>query len=80
MLEFFTLISTILLICFAYSIHGDFAEKHLPTSKNAGLPLPPKPTTLQEANAQKGYFPVSWRIIGGGVPLSQEPSEIISPP
>ncbi|KAJ8691381.1 hypothetical protein PTI98_010964 [Pleurotus ostreatus] len=57
-------------------IHGDsdFAEKQLPTAKSAGLPLPPKPTTLQEANAQKGYFPVSWRIIGGGVPLSQDPS------
>jgi hypothetical protein len=29
--------------------------------------LPPKPTSIYEENRKNGYFPISWRVIGGGV-------------
>jgi hypothetical protein len=31
--------------------------------------LPPKPVSVNEENRKKGYFPISWRVIGGGVTL-----------
>lgn len=48
------------------SIH----EEPLPTTtQNLKAPpgLPPKPTSQQEENRKRNYFPVSWRVIGGGV-------------
>jgi hypothetical protein len=35
--------------------------------------LPPKPISQQEENRKRNYFPVSWRVIGGGV-LIGDPS------
>ncbi|KAJ7643892.1 hypothetical protein FB45DRAFT_283274 [Roridomyces roridus] len=32
--------------------------------------LPTKPVTQKEENMRKGFFPISWRVIGGGVRLS----------
>ncbi|KAJ7625288.1 hypothetical protein DFH06DRAFT_1481330 [Mycena polygramma] len=32
--------------------------------------LPTKPLSAKEENTRKGYFPISWRVIGGGVLLS----------
>ncbi|KAJ7143492.1 hypothetical protein C8R43DRAFT_567320 [Mycena crocata] len=32
--------------------------------------LPSKPSSTKEENTRKGYFPISWRVIGGGVLLS----------
>jgi hypothetical protein len=29
--------------------------------------LPPKPLSVLEDNRKKGFFPISWRVIGGGV-------------
>jgi hypothetical protein len=29
--------------------------------------LPPKPVSVLEENHKKGFFPISWRVIGGGV-------------
>ncbi|KAJ7078648.1 hypothetical protein C8R44DRAFT_95658 [Mycena epipterygia] len=29
--------------------------------------LPSKPLSAKEENSRKGYFPISWRVIGGGV-------------
>ncbi|KAJ7867972.1 hypothetical protein B0H13DRAFT_2064838 [Mycena leptocephala] len=42
--------------------------------------LPSKPLSAKEENTRKGYFPISWRVIGGGVLLSgakdkSEPSD-----
>ena len=48
------------------SIH----EEPLPTTtQNLKAPpgLPPKPTSQQEENRKRNFFPVSWRVIGGGV-------------
>ncbi|KAJ6549497.1 hypothetical protein B0H10DRAFT_1288428 [Mycena sp. CBHHK59/15] len=32
--------------------------------------LPSKPLSAKEENSRKGFFPISWRVIGGGVLLS----------
>ncbi|KAJ7145254.1 hypothetical protein C8R46DRAFT_556444 [Mycena filopes] len=32
--------------------------------------LPSRPLSTKEENSRKGYFPISWRVIGGGVLLS----------
>jgi hypothetical protein len=29
--------------------------------------LPQKPISIQEENKKKGFYPISWRVIGGGV-------------
>ncbi|KAJ6508399.1 hypothetical protein C8R45DRAFT_1089578 [Mycena sanguinolenta] len=31
--------------------------------------LPSKPLSTREENSRRGYFPISWRVIGGGVTL-----------
>ncbi|KAJ7758109.1 hypothetical protein DFH07DRAFT_818688 [Mycena maculata] len=36
--------------------------------------LPSKPLSSKEQNIRKGYFPISWRVIGGGVRLSSAPT------
>lgn len=41
-----------------------------------GLPL--KPVTLAEENKKRNYFPISWRVIGGGV-LIGDPKSCASP-
>src|SRR5215471_1792004 len=44
------------------------ARDRVETAK-AQVDLPSKPLSVQEENRKKGYFPISWRVIGGGVPL-----------
>jgi len=34
--------------------------------------LPTKPLSIQEENKKKGFFPISWRVIGGGVMIGRE--------
>ncbi|KAG6836701.1 hypothetical protein H0H93_004677 [Arthromyces matolae] len=34
--------------------------------------LPPKPLTAAEENKKKNFFPISWRVIGGGVLMGSE--------
>ncbi|KAH0585947.1 hypothetical protein H2248_007233 [Termitomyces sp. 'cryptogamus'] len=45
--------------------------------------LPPKPLTLAEENKKKNFFPIPWRVIGGGVLMGSEPKastmELTSP-
>jgi len=66
-------------VCKYFSIHGNcpngnectfIHEEPLPTTTQilrAPPGLPPKPTSQQEENRKRNYFPVSWRVIGGGV-------------
>ncbi|KAJ8518385.1 hypothetical protein ONZ45_g4519 [Pleurotus djamor] len=58
-------------------IHATYAEgkiKQVVPPKSPTIPLPSKPISSLEAHHQKGFYPVGWRVIGGGVPLSQENS------
>ncbi|KAJ7486165.1 hypothetical protein B0H11DRAFT_1141315 [Mycena galericulata] len=60
-------------------IHAEPAKSdEVPLSESAKLQhdLPSKPVSTKEENTRKGYFPISWRVIGGGVRLSgaQDPS------
>ncbi|KAH8822543.1 hypothetical protein DL96DRAFT_294289 [Flagelloscypha sp. PMI_526] len=57
-------------------VHGDEAETILPRPA-VGHGVPSKPVSVQEANAQKGYYPVNWRVIGGGVKMGvdHEPTQ-----
>lgn len=56
------------------SIHAD-PEKRLESPSPAPSPvklqheLPIEPVSAKEENTRKGYFPISWRVIGGGVTL-----------
>ncbi|KAK0464243.1 uncharacterized protein EV420DRAFT_1637807 [Desarmillaria tabescens] len=56
-------------------IHEQIGEKG-PTPERPPLNnnLPPKPTSLKEENMKRGYFPVSWRVIGGGVLMGTSPN------
>jgi len=64
-------------------IHDDEPPASTPsTSKPKELPpsLPPKPLSIAEENRKKNYFPVSWRVIGGGVLMGEpKPSESTTP-
>jgi len=49
--------------------------------------LPSKPVSVREENTKKGFFPISWRVIGGGVLLSgprgrshPEPAQVTGTP
>jgi len=53
-----------------FSIHEEPVPTIIdPTTQNMNAPpgLPPKPTSRQEQNRKRNYFPISWRVIGGGV-------------
>jgi hypothetical protein len=41
-----------------------------PESTKLQHELPPKPLSSKEENTRKEYFPISWRVIGGGVRVS----------
>lgn len=76
-------------LCKYFSVHGAcpngnectfIHEEPVPkfpasATQNVKLPpgLPPKPISRQEENRKRNYFPVSWRVIGGGV-LIGDPS------
>ena len=56
------------------SIHEDpkeLAPNNVADAAPGLRPLPPglpaKPVSLAEVNKKKNYFPISWRVIGGGV-------------
>ncbi|KAF9030194.1 hypothetical protein BDZ89DRAFT_678652 [Hymenopellis radicata] len=40
--------------------------------------LPSKPLSAKEESMKRGYFPVSWRVIGGGVRIGGNSGEILS--
>lgn len=67
-----------------FSLHGNESRNSSPVhpSMEENTPnrklqphLPPKPISLKEENMKKGYFPVSWRVIGGGVPLGSNAND-----
>ncbi|KAK7048631.1 hypothetical protein R3P38DRAFT_3307454 [Favolaschia claudopus] len=43
------------------SLHAEMKMQH---------DLPPKPLSAKERNNRKGFFPIPWRVIGGGVLVS----------
>lgn len=73
-----THLDTVLItVLFCRSIHEDPKEltpNHeayaAPTLRPLPPGLPPKPVSLAEVNKKKNYFPISWRVIGGGVLIS----------
>ncbi|KAJ7451626.1 hypothetical protein FB451DRAFT_1186154 [Mycena latifolia] len=52
-------------------IHGDPESSETPSPTQSPVKLqhelPSKPLSVKEDNTRKGYFPISWRVIGGGV-------------
>ncbi|KAJ6585301.1 hypothetical protein B0H19DRAFT_418206 [Mycena capillaripes] len=65
-------------------IHGDPDKIHKPPSPppepaaKFQHELPSRPLSVKEENTRKGYFPISWRVIGGGVLLSGTKAELSS--
>ncbi|KAG6915627.1 hypothetical protein DXG01_010666 [Tephrocybe rancida] len=67
--------------CDVLRIHGSphesptspISERLLPVPPPATLP--PKPVTAVEENKKKNFFPISWRVIGGGVLMGSESSK-----
>ncbi|PBK75111.1 hypothetical protein ARMSODRAFT_1014066 [Armillaria solidipes] len=55
-------------------IHEQIGEKKPIERPLSNSDLPPKPTSLKEENMKRGYFPVSWRVIGGGVLMGTNPN------
>ncbi|KAK0487690.1 hypothetical protein IW261DRAFT_1415323 [Armillaria novae-zelandiae] len=55
-------------------IHEQIGEKKPTERPLLNSDLPPKPTSLKEENMKRGYFPVSWRVIGGGVLMGTSPT------
>ncbi|KAG6885057.1 hypothetical protein C0993_006285 [Termitomyces sp. T159_Od127] len=57
-------------------IHTGTSPRESPATSPTSLPplasLPPKPLTLAEESKKKNFFPISWRVIGGGVLLGSE--------
>ncbi|KAJ7673551.1 hypothetical protein B0H17DRAFT_1208370 [Mycena rosella] len=53
-------------------IHADPEQTQSPSPSPVKLQheLPSKPVSTKEENTRKGYFPISWRVIGGGVLMS----------
>jgi hypothetical protein len=51
-----------------FSIHEPGRKSGSPTSA-ANPQLPPKPVSQIEENKKKNFFPISWRVIGGGVKM-----------
>ena len=60
---------THLLTPFFTSIHQTGQNTGNSTAQSLQGPpgLPPKPISQQEENKKKNFYPVSWRVIGGGV-------------
>ncbi|KAF7364935.1 hypothetical protein MVEN_00364100 [Mycena venus] len=57
---------------FIHDIPDKINEPSSPQPESVKLQheLPSKPLSTKEENTRKGYFPISWRVIGGGVLLS----------
>ncbi|KAJ7213845.1 hypothetical protein GGX14DRAFT_444248 [Mycena pura] len=49
---------------------NDSISTSSPKSSKLQHELPVKPLSKQEEETRKGFFPISWRVIGGGVMLS----------
>ncbi|KAF5382463.1 hypothetical protein D9615_002734 [Tricholomella constricta] len=54
-------------------IHDEPSPVDSPLSQSEKLPpcLPPKPVSLIDENKKKNFFPISWRVIGGGVLMGE---------
>ncbi|KAG5644771.1 hypothetical protein DXG03_007679 [Asterophora parasitica] len=55
------------------TIHDQHSPAESPVSSSERLPsfLPPKPTSLADEKKKKNFFPISWRVIGGGVLMGE---------
>uniref|UniRef100_A0A0W0FW85 C3H1-type domain-containing protein n=1 Tax=Moniliophthora roreri TaxID=221103 RepID=A0A0W0FW85_MONRR len=64
-----------------YVIHTDPATKRFGTSTSAAsyesdeAGLPQKPLSPLEASRKRGFYPITWRVIGGGVLMGTERPE-----
>lgn len=50
------------------------------TATNLHHELPPKPISATEESKMRGYFPISWRVIGGGVLMGDPTSSFSDTP
>ncbi|KAG6855755.1 hypothetical protein H0H87_011271 [Tephrocybe sp. NHM501043] len=72
-----------------FSIHSGASPQRSPVSSQPQperlLPppppttLPPKPMTAMEEKKMKNFFPISWRVIGGGVLMGSEAKSSAEP-
>ncbi|KAG6860216.1 hypothetical protein C0995_014026 [Termitomyces sp. Mi166 len=59
-------------------IHTGTSPRESPAASPQLLPVPPpatlpsKPLTVAEENKKRNFFPISWRVIGGGVLMGSE--------
>ncbi|KAF9262848.1 hypothetical protein L218DRAFT_366858 [Marasmius fiardii PR-910] len=53
--------------CTLPSIHEDFEKRIVPTSSPGRPELPQKPLSPLEESRKRGFYPITWRVIGGGV-------------
>ncbi len=59
----------------SFSLHEQDRLTGLRQFEDMKHQLPSKPLSVKEESMKRGYFPVSWRVIGGGVRIGGSSGE-----